>query len=212
MTAKKDKYPLPMGCADERVAPSRPSAISQSEGTMKRLRSKLTYANVVSTLALFLILAGGTAFAASHLGKESVGTKQLKKEAVTPAKLSNASKAALTGPQGPIGPTGAQGPKGDPGANGSARAWADVSASGSINQGVGVVSVSHTETGVYCVQLNSSFENGKFTALATVKGGFANRTYISDYAGVCGLGPSIQVNIWDGAEHLTNAEFAVLVP
>jgi hypothetical protein len=88
---------------------------------MKSVRKRLTYANVMSSLAVFFVIAGGTAFAASHLGKESVGTRQLKKEAVTPAKLSAASKKALngpTGPQGPKGDTGPQGPKGDKGDKG----------------------------------------------------------------------------------------------
>jgi Collagen triple helix repeat (20 copies) len=89
---------------------------------MKRLSGKLTYANVVATLALFLVLAGGTAFAAKQmLPNNSVGTKQIKKEAVTPAKLSKASKAALTGAQGPkgdIGPAGPQGQQGDAGSKG----------------------------------------------------------------------------------------------
>lgn len=92
---------------------------------MKRLRAKLTYANVVATLALFLVLAGGSAFAAGRLAKNSVGTKQLKnaavsaakirKGAVTPAKLSAGAKATLTGPHGPVGP---QGPKGEQGPQG----------------------------------------------------------------------------------------------
>lgn len=88
---------------------------------MKSLRSKLTYANVISTLCLFLLLGGGAAFAATQLPKNSVGAKQLKKGAVTPAKLSIASKRTITGPtgapgpSGPQGPTGPQGPKGDQG-------------------------------------------------------------------------------------------------
>jgi hypothetical protein len=61
---------------------------------MKRLRNQLTYSNVISTLCLFLVLGGGTAFAASHLGKNSVGSKQIKKNAVTTAKLQN---GAVTG-------------------------------------------------------------------------------------------------------------------
>ncbi|MDQ2629666.1 MAG: hypothetical protein M3Y75_01640 [Actinomycetota bacterium] len=92
---------------------------------MKRLRAHLTYANVVSTLCLFLVLGGGAAVAVSTvLPKNSVGTKQLKKGAVTPVKLSEASKATLTGPEGPRGPEGPpgqegrrgpEGPQGDPG-------------------------------------------------------------------------------------------------
>jgi hypothetical protein len=85
---------------------------------MKSVRKRLTYANVMSSLAVFLVVAGGTAFAASQLGKESVGAKQLKKEAVTPAKISAAAKTALkgaAGPQGPAGPKGDKGEKGEPG-------------------------------------------------------------------------------------------------
>jgi hypothetical protein len=56
---------------------------------MKRLLPRLTYANVISTLCLFLLLGGGAALAATQLGKNSVGTKQLKKNAVTGAKVKN---------------------------------------------------------------------------------------------------------------------------
>jgi hypothetical protein len=89
---------------------------------MDRIRRKLTYSNVISTLCLVLLLGGGTAYAASKLGRESVGTGALKKEAVTPAKLSQKAKAALTGPAGAKGATGAQGPQGAPGAAGAAGA------------------------------------------------------------------------------------------
>lgn len=54
---------------------------------MKRVTKQLTYANVMASLAVFLVLAGGTAFAASQLGKNSVGSKQIKKNAVTAAKI-----------------------------------------------------------------------------------------------------------------------------
>jgi hypothetical protein len=85
---------------------------------MHRIRARLSYSNVISTLCLVLLLGGGTAYAASQLDKESVGARQLKKEAVTPAKLSKTSKATLTGPAGPKGDTGPQGPKGDTGSPG----------------------------------------------------------------------------------------------
>ncbi|MBS1862412.1 MAG: collagen-like protein [Actinobacteria bacterium] len=127
---------------------------------MKHLSSKLTYANVVASLALFIALAGGTAFAASQLEKESVGTSQLKKEAVTPSKLSKKSKATLTGPQGPQGPkgdTGAPGPRGDrgeAGAAGSAVAYARIEANGTLDAAasMNVASASLSSvTGVYCI-------------------------------------------------------------
>ena len=50
------------------------------------VRSRLSYANVISTICLFLLLGGG-AYAAFKLPKSSVGTKQLKKGSVTTAKL-----------------------------------------------------------------------------------------------------------------------------
>jgi hypothetical protein len=65
-----------------------------------------------------LLLGGGTAYAATHLPKNSVGAKQLKKEAVTPAKLSKKAKATLTGLAGSAGPAGPQGPAGIQGEQG----------------------------------------------------------------------------------------------
>lgn len=53
---------------------------------MKQIRKRLTYANVMSSIAVFLVL-GGAAFAAVQLPKNSVGSKQLKKNAVTAAKI-----------------------------------------------------------------------------------------------------------------------------
>jgi hypothetical protein len=61
---------------------------------LKRIRKRFTYANVMSSIAVFLVLGGATAFAAGQLGKNSVGTKQLKKNAVTTAKI---KQEAVTG-------------------------------------------------------------------------------------------------------------------
>jgi hypothetical protein len=60
---------------------------------MRRVRNRLTYANVMSTLCFFLLAGGGAAYAASHLGRNSVGAKQLKNNAVTSAKI---KKGAIT--------------------------------------------------------------------------------------------------------------------
>jgi Collagen triple helix repeat (20 copies) len=78
---------------------------------------RLTFANVISCIALFVAL-GGVGYAATHLSPGSVGTKQLRKGAVTPLKLSPGSKAALSGPAGPTGARGAEGPRGADGARG----------------------------------------------------------------------------------------------
>jgi hypothetical protein len=65
------------------------------------MRPKLTFANVISCLALFIAL-GGLAVAAG-LPKNSVGTKQLKKNAVTAAKIKNGAVGAGKIQNGAIG-------------------------------------------------------------------------------------------------------------
>jgi hypothetical protein len=73
-----------------------------------RFLPRLTYANVVATLAIFIAL-GGISFAATNLGKNSVGTKQIKNNAVTKKKIKKkavstnrlAAKAVTGGKIGP---------------------------------------------------------------------------------------------------------------
>jgi hypothetical protein len=102
------------------------------------VRPKLTYANVVATLALFVAL-GGTSFAAFQLGKNSVKSKNIAKEAVRTSDLAKdavvsakvkdgslLSKDFKAGqlPAGPIGPKGdpgQRGPQGLPGMSGLER-------------------------------------------------------------------------------------------
>lgn len=54
---------------------------------MKQIRQRLTYANVVSTLALVLVVGGATAIAAGKVPKHSVGPHQLRSNAVTTTKI-----------------------------------------------------------------------------------------------------------------------------
>ncbi|HXS35027.1 MAG TPA: hypothetical protein VN758_14810 [Solirubrobacterales bacterium] len=54
---------------------------------MKQIRQRLTYANVVSTLALILVVGGASAIAARKVPKHSVGPHQLKSNAVTTPKI-----------------------------------------------------------------------------------------------------------------------------
>ena len=90
----------------------------------------LSYANVMATVAVFIALSGG-AYAAGVLPANSVGTKQLKKRAVTAAKI---ARGAVTGAAVKNGsltqadfaanaiPAGPKGDQGDPGAKGEAGA------------------------------------------------------------------------------------------
>lgn len=112
-----------------------------------RAPALISYANVMSTLALFLAL-GGVGYAATQLPRNSVGAAQLRPGAVTGAKIRNGAvtgaavrdgslsardlagglptgasgargPAGPTGEPGPRGPAGAPGPKGDGGAQGA---------------------------------------------------------------------------------------------
>jgi hypothetical protein len=53
---------------------------------MRRIRSKLSYANVMATLAVFIAL-GGTTYAVTAPPPNSVGSKQLRRHAVTNSKI-----------------------------------------------------------------------------------------------------------------------------
>jgi hypothetical protein len=93
------------------------------------LRRHLTYANVVASLALFLAL-GGAAFAATQLPRNSVGTGQLKPEAVTAGKIARKARNQLRGATGPAGPAGAQGKTGKQGGKGATGARGATGATG----------------------------------------------------------------------------------
>jgi hypothetical protein len=76
-------------------------------------RMRPSPASVVACIALIVAL-GGTSYAAVTLGANTVGTKQLKKNAVISAKVKDRSllaKEFKTGqlPRGPPGPTGREG-------------------------------------------------------------------------------------------------------
>lgn len=105
---------------------------------MKRLRGKLTYANVMVTILAFVVLCSGAAVAANQLGKNTVGTKQLKRDAVTSAKVKDRSLTSkdfkgLVGPPSLIAPAGPAGPPGPPGTSTAYQASGDSnSLSGSL--------------------------------------------------------------------------------
>jgi hypothetical protein len=85
---------------------------------VKQIRKRITYANVMSSIAVFLVLGGGAAYAAKKIGsneikgnsittgkikKEAVSASKIKKNAVTTAKIAN---GAVTGAKLNLGTVG----------------------------------------------------------------------------------------------------------
>ncbi|MFP5364127.1 MAG: hypothetical protein ACLGI5_15520 [Thermoleophilia bacterium] len=95
---------------------------------LRAIRERLTYANMMSTVAVMIAL-GGTSYAAITLPKNSVGTHQLRDNSVTTAKVRNNTLLrrdfkkgqldGIAGPAGPAGPAGAPGPAGATGPAGA---------------------------------------------------------------------------------------------
>jgi hypothetical protein len=97
---------------------------------LKRVRQRLTYANVMATAAVFIALGGGAA--AAMLPRASVGPRQLKVGAVTGSRLARGAVASqavkdhsllardFASKQLPTGQPGQPGPRGEAGTQGAA--------------------------------------------------------------------------------------------
>jgi hypothetical protein len=84
---------------------------------LSRLLPRLSYANVVASLALFIAL-GGSSYAAVQLSKGQVKGKHLANNAVTSGKVKDGSLLSTDFKAGQL-PAGAQGPQGAQGADGA---------------------------------------------------------------------------------------------
>src|SRR4051795_11012763 len=80
---------------------------------------RLSYANVMSTIAVFVAL-GGASYAVVALPDNSVGTKQVKDRSLGVSDLSRKAVRSLRGKAGPRGATGPAGAAGTNGTNGAA--------------------------------------------------------------------------------------------
>jgi hypothetical protein len=141
---------------------------------LRKLRSRLSYANVAATLALVLAAGGGTAFAAAKIRKSDIGYHavtgskiafnaitgskvrnsalsggDLRNSSITSADVRNGSLRSEDFGAGQL-PKCDKGEKGDP----AAAVFGVVSASGTVTSGKGVAAVSPGETGVYSVTFN----------------------------------------------------------
>jgi hypothetical protein len=157
------------------------------------IRRRLTYANVIATLALFLALNVG-AYAAIKIPPNSIGPAQLKNKAVTPKKVSPAAIKLFRGTKGQKGPQGAKGlpgPAGAQGPGGTAVAFAAVNGGpgttvASQTKNVVDANITHPASGVYCFALpftpKSAMVNGSNLMMA-------NDTLATVYVRRAGDGP-----------------------
>ncbi|HWM53931.1 MAG TPA: hypothetical protein VNO20_00880 [Solirubrobacterales bacterium] len=127
---------------------------------MKQVRRRLSYANVMSSIAVFLVLGGATAIAAKKIGTNqlkgnSVTTGKIKKEAVSKAKIkknavdgSKVRDGSLTGVDVNVSTL----PTVPSAASAQPVAFARVSAAGSLDaaNSKNVGSVTHVGTALYC--------------------------------------------------------------
>ena len=133
-----------------------------------RRRFRISPALVVASAALLVALGEtGWATVSQALPRNSVGTAQLRTNAVTSAKIRNgqirlADLHRTARRPGPRGPRGLTGPAGPPGA--VTRLWAVVNSSGSIARGAGTASAGRLGAGVYEVIFGQNVTNCVFVA------------------------------------------------
>jgi hypothetical protein len=182
---------------------------------LSRFRGRLTFANVVASLALFVAL-GGSSYAALQLPKASVGTKQLKSDAVTSPKVKPGSlllsdfrssqrnflrgPAGLQGPAGARGEPGPRGPEGERGLQGApglpaTRLFAHVTDVGNLGYGSGVTQAVRNQAGIYTVTFDQSLD--ECVAVGTIGSPGFRDTDTALYADV-GVpdANSVRIQIW----------------
>lgn len=183
---------------------------------IRRARARLSYSNVIATLALFLALGGGTALA---LGRNSVTTRELAKGAVKnrnvePGKLKNKSMKDDTLKGNKIDESSLDAPV--PLAD-SPSAFARVQADGTVvealTRDVAAQNITTPGDGVYCFNLAFAPTGVQATARATET---PDRIVSAEVAGTpgglpnCAAGSEAEVNVYStGAGALENGAFFV---
>src|SRR4051812_17881341 len=159
---------------------------------LKRLRARLTYANVTATIALFVAL-GGSSYAALKLPGNSVGSSQIRAGAVGSSevrdrsiRLRDVSTSARASLKGQLGPAGPQGP---PGAS-ATKMFAAVSSAGALLRGNATSGGREANVGTYTVGFAQPVTGCVFTAtLGTTdtSTAAAGRITVNDQGGRVGV-------------------------
>jgi hypothetical protein len=142
------------------------------------MRRRLSYANVVATLALVFAMSGG-ALAANHYlinSTKQINPKVLKKlkgKTGSSGKTGAAGTNGAAGTAGKEGATGKEGPagkEGKEGTAGTARAYGAVSSTGVLNaeHSKNIIEVTWDKGGIYCLKLPASIPVGSTSPVATI--------------------------------------------
>lgn len=191
----------------------------------KRAGERLTYANVMATVAVFIAL-GGTSYAAATLARDSVGSAQIRSRAVGPTELrsrsvtsravrdrslqprdlSSEARSALRGERGPVGPAGPTGPAGAP----------TVSYRAAINSGGGTASGNGTAQGTGPGSALIAFDRDVTGCVATatpavVPGGQITEPPAGATANVRIEGGKVRVTTFDETNARKNLPFHLIV-
>jgi hypothetical protein len=198
-----------------------------------RLRSKLSYANVTATLALFVALGGSSYAAISITGKNvkdgSLTTKDVKDRSLLrrdfKAGQLPAAAPGVPGAQGERGVPGEQGLRGeqgiegDPGAAGSALAYAEVTADGFLSgdpknvDRATKINFGSPTTGYYCLHTTVPPNNIVATLRGTdTPGGEIKVSFVTNINCATGHGPyNVQVSTFNSAGVLADRGFYIAI-
>ena len=160
---------------------------------VRRLRP--SPAMVVACIALVFAMTGA-GYAAGMLGPNTVGTKQLKKNAVISSKVKNRSLLAVDFkagqlPAGPPGAPGAPGAPGQQGPPGPGAQWATINGAGVIQRQSGGITATKPQTGGYVVTFPEEVTRHLILVTPALIGDLTTRgTAIAgpcaDFVGSCG--------------------------
>jgi hypothetical protein len=153
----------------------------------KEQQRRFGSAHVIAIAALFFALGGGAYAAVQSLPTNSVGTKQIKRGAVTTPKLSKSffkelQKMVKKFTPGPkvIGPAG---PAGPPGPTGPSDTYIGGAAGGSLTESTSEIASISVPAGEYLIQAKTIIFNTNSNAAGS---------------GSCFIGPSAKAASWDG--------------
>ncbi len=197
------------------------------------MRRRLSYANVVATLALVFAMSGG-ALAAKHYMINSTGQinpkvlKKLKGNSGRTGSQGAAGAIGATGKEGPAGKDGNPGLEGSPGKPGSARAFGAISSNGVLDtaRSKNIESVKLESAGIYCIKLSAAAgtDSNSTAPVATPDAGGADgfvegmNAYVETQPATCAAGEievlMRQVTVSGGTKNETSkdSDFTVVVP